>query len=314
MIFIYNINTMKELIHLSLERVILNFKSVFSSIYLVFLIFLIPTLICTSTLILSPVIYSFGFIMTSTIMLSSFIIYGTVAGSFRRSTLNKNSDLTVSVRWVDNASTILTMIIMSIIMLFFVLFVLSIFNLTGWMMLTFEDKSSDRDFSVWLDLAISSVVYQVLLITIITYSLSYFIQGFFDSDMIFFTVAISMLILTLLFGAVLNSYFHIADNPGEVDPRFMIDGNAILFGKYSTMPEWFFYPSLLFPYYSCAEILKLNMYTSVTVESTKNVSLIVWSLTSYNEPWTYTLLWIIPYVNIALWWTAGFAYKSNIKK
>ncbi len=239
-------------------------------------------------------------------MLSGFIIYGTVAGSFRRSTLNKNSDLTVGIRWVDNASTIITMIIMSVIMMLFITITLELFAWTGIMLVTLDGvRTSDRHIEILKHLDLINVVYQTFLTSIITYSLSYFVQGFFDSDMVFFTFAICLSILLIIFGGTVNSYFRIhkvSYFPVEWGVEYEAD---------SLMGDAFFIPSLFFPYYSQSAMLKLNMMS--VVFNGGESSHVLWHWTSYNEGWRYSLLWISPYVNILIWWALGFVYKNIIK-
>ncbi len=299
---------MMEFIKLSTNRVYLNFKSVFSNLLTAILLFVIPFLFCVSTLIIVPIGYFYGIIMTGSTMLSGFIIYGTVAGSFRRSTLNKNSNLTVGIRWVDNASTIITMVLMSITMMLFITITLEIFAWTGLMLVKLDGiRTSEEHIEILKHLDILNVVYQTVITSLITYSLSYFIQGFFDSDMVFFTFAICMSILLMIFGGTVNSYFNI----GKVGPFYKPGDWVVIYKADSLMGDAFYIPSLFFPYYSQSAMLKLNMMSVVFDEGSSAHAL--WSWTSYNQGWRYSMLWISPYINILIWWAIGFVYKNIIK-
>lgn len=284
---------MKEVSTLVGQRIYLNLKSITTNALTMILLFAIPTLFCSATIVFLPIKYNFEAIIVPSVMLISFITYGTIAGSFRRSTLNKNSNLTIAVRWVDNLATIGTMVILSLLVITFLLVVLTIFNLAGMMWITTTQKSNQFEFSFFFDLDLILIYYNVLLVSIISYSLSYLFQGFFDSDMMFFTLAIILFILFMLFGATINNYFWMNDS-GVIE----FSSNQSLYG------ENFYIPSLLFPFYAPSQVIRIQ--GDIMVNGNPNS---IWMFIDGANAWKWNIIWFVPYFHIVFWWVIGFAWK-----
>ncbi len=292
---------------LTAKRIILNFKSFATNPLTAILLFLVPTLFCFSTVVIAPIRYDLGLILTSAIVLMELVTYGTVAGAFRRSTLNKNTNLTVGVRWIDNLATIGTMFIMGVIMVTYVLLLLSIFDVTGILLISFNERSSLYENAFITSISLSIIYYYAVVLTLITYSVSYFFQGFFDSDMMFFTLGLIIFIALMLLGATFNDYFYVS----HIDPK--TSSTTIKYADWSPYGEWMFGPSLLFPFYVPTQVIKLNGDFIVHPELEKSV---VWSFLSsadaYNfggDIWKWNIMWFVPYFHIFFWWTMGFTYK-----
>ncbi len=290
-----------EFIKLSMQRVWLNLKSLGTYPMVVFLGFLIPSLFCLASTIILPIDYNFGLIIGVITMLIGFIVYGTVAGSFRRSTLNKNTNLTVAVRWVDNFATLVTIILLGFILATYAMGLIMLLNNAGILLLRYGNAgephnvySSQEDINLWKELGFINIYYNVFIISVITYSMSYLFQGFFDSDLMFFSLALIMTILFFLFGSTLNNYF-----------EFSYDDH-VQWGTLLIMPDWFYYPSLLFPFYVPAQLLRLQGDSILHNASPKHI----WDwLEGTKYAWRYNIMWFVPYVHIFGWWTLGFVYK-----
>lgn len=285
-----------EAIHLTLRRVYLNLASLTTNILTLLLMFFIPTLFCLGTTVIAPFYPNFGYIITTTAMLSGFIVYGTVAGTFRRSTLNKNSDLTMGVKWIDNLTTIITMLIMAFIMVNYELILFTIFDSIHILILL-----DHPDLQLWHDLSITLVYYWMFITVIITYSISYFIQGFFDSDMFFFTVAVVFTIGMMILGATIFSYFAYK---GQYKPKAEIPGieGTDNFNKYPFM----YWISLAFPFYTPSQMMRLQ--GDALLRGLDPTS--IWCWANIDEhAWQFNILWFVPYGHIIIWWISGFIYK-----
>ncbi len=305
---------MWNIIKLSTQRVYLNFKSMVINPLTMVLLILIPFLFCITTTLFAPARYQLGMIIGASIVLVSFVVYGSVAGSFRRSTLNSNLEMTASIKWTDNLATIGTMVIMTFLVLGFNIGLLIIFNKMGILLFGPEGYVNSKYTYNFLNLNYFFIIYNSLLITVITYSIAYLIQGFFDSEMFFFTTAIVFLILLLIFGSTLNQYFIVNGSTGE-----------LLYNNYSIMPEGFYIPSLLFPYYAPTQMLQvqgqlLTVHFDVNPKDVYN-TFNPWSwqnnIIDFNGglicDWKWNILWFVPYFHILFWWFIGFGSKA-IKK
>ncbi len=300
-------------ISLTSKRILLNLKSFATNPMTLILLFVVPTLFCLSTVVILSVGYNLGIIITSIIVLIELVTYGTVAGAFRRSTLNMNTNLTVGVRWIDNLATIGTMFIMGVVMLTYVLIVLTMLDAFGVMLFTPTTRSSEYSYLFISVINVSIIYYYTIVLTLLTYSISYFFQGFFDSDMMFFTLGLLIFIILALFGATLNDYFHIVSlPPKEGDIRTIIE-----FKHGAPLGDGGFIPSLLFPFYIPTQVIKMNGNIIVHPELDANV---LWTWIDQGSEyyldaaaWKWNIMWFFPYFNIVFWWVLGFLYKYFIK-
>ncbi len=309
-----NRNKVAEGFKVTTHRVYLNFKAMGNDMFTMSLIFLLPTIIALSSVVIAPIKYNLGNIIAMSIMIVEIVTYGTVAGAFRRSTLNKNSNLTIGVRWIDNLATLITMIFVSMITLLYVLTIVTLFDVMGILIINSHWlKSRDLEYLVISAVNLWSYIYWSLLLGVITYSISYFFQGFFDSDMMFVTLGIFLFIGILIFGATLNSYFTI-DN--VYDPK---GEEALATIKYiwTPMGDSMFIPSLFFPYYAPSQFMRINseLITNLTYDRS-----LLWTFFNssnskyFNESiWKWNILWFVPYMHIFFWWFVGFIYKDIIR-
>lgn len=295
---------------ITMHRVYLNFKAMVNEFYTLALILLLPTIICLSTISFIVLKYSLGPLITSSIMIVEIITYGTIAGSFRRSTLNKNSNLTIGVRWIDNLATLITMILISIIVLCYVLALLTLFDLIGIMIVDASgSRSSSFDYLLLSAVNIPMIFYQSILVGIISYSFSYFFQGFFDSDMMFVTLGVLLFISIIIFGATMNNYFRLDD---IMDPR---NSGIDTYIKYNPdiMGNGLFIPSLFTPFYVPCQVMRVASQQMTRPEIN---NAIVWSWQSSSNgvigsnAWKWNILWFVPYFHILFWWIVGFMYKN----
>lgn len=282
---------------LTSERVYLNIKSLGTNVTTLILMLCVPALFCFSAVIIAPVYYDFGVIISASVMLVSFITYGTIAGTFRRSTLNKNSNTTAAVKWVDNLATIVTMLFLGYFITMFVIVLIWVFDIMGILLVDFNEHSKNHPITFMQSIGFINIFYNATLIIVITYSMSYLFQGFFDSDMMFFTLALLMLILLLLLGATLNDYFGLYEDgvhyTGEWSTPFRDEG---------------FIPSLLFPFYAPSQMLRLN---ADALQSVDYNIFDTWTWMQGEDSWRYNILWFTPYFHIIGWWFLGFAYKAT---
>lgn len=284
-------------IELTLKRVYLNLSSLTTNLLTFFLLFLVPTIFCLSTTVIAYFYYDFGLIITMTAMLSGFIVYGTVAGAFRRSTLNKNSELTIGVKWIDNITTIITMLIMAYVMIHYEILLFVIFNQFDILILNGGGELNLIGGLGWIHM-----YYWMFVTVIITYSISYFFQGFLDSDMLFFTIAVIFTIFIMILGATIFNYFYYTDTVHN--PRLM-DVEVEVRLEYLNEHYGMYWVSLFFPFYAPSQMMRLQ--GDALMHSLPTNSLWCWVMG--EKGWTYNLLWFIPYFHIFTWWIAGFLYK-----
>lgn len=302
---------MINMIKLTFQRVALNFSSLFTTPLTLILLISIPTLYCLSATVIAPINYQIGCILASSVIIVSIVNYGTVAGSFRRSTLNKNSNLTIGIRWIDNLTTVITMIIAGLITLTYCLLILSLFDNMG---ILIREHWSGQDLSFARSISWSSIYYQSFLLILISYSISYLFQGFFDSDMMFFTMAIVIQLLLLILGATTNNFFRITSHrDGLFHSGYYIKMKKTLLGS------WSFVPSLLFPFYAPTQFMALSgdllshgdYDKSLVWEWIKPETYSGFWLSKISfDSWKFNVLYFVPYIHILFWWLTGFTYKE----
>ncbi len=296
------------------KRVYLNFKAMVNDLLTTSLILLLPTIICLSGIVIAPVKYNLGIFIIQSILIIEVITYGTVAGAFRRSTLNKNSNLTIGIRWIDNLATLLTMMIVSIIALGYVLFIITLFDMMGILIIDLSLRSSQLDYLVISSIDMFSLIYFSFLAGVITYSICYFFQGFFDSDIMFVTLGVILFVTVLIFGATINSYFSIRNS---IDPRANDLDSSITYNKNVMTGQYMFIPSLMMPYYVPAQMMRISCEVMTNLNLDKYG---VWTFFTKNNSqylgapiWKWNILWFVPYLHILFWWSSGFVYKNIIK-
>lgn len=244
-----------------------------------------------------------------------YVVYGSIAGSFRRSTLNNNANLTKAIKWTDNLATIMTMVILSFIVVAYVLLVIRVLEYSGLLLLEFGVRSSSVHVKLFEVIGFVNIAYNILIISALVYSTSYLYQCFFDSEMMFFTLAIVMLIALLLFGGTVNNFFGI-----YMDKE---DGLEDTYVKvYTQKPTWLYVASQMFPFYAPTQMLKLQgdpirrvidsgILDGSSVDSIEGIhASVLWDWKEWNNGgWMYNLLWLVPYAHIFAWWFLGKGIK-----
>lgn len=315
---------MKRVVTLTSHRVWLNIRSLITQPLTAILLFILPTLFCASGTVIAPVTYHLGMMISAVVAICSIVTYGTVAGSFRRSTLNVNSNLTIAVRWIDNLATLFTLLIMSMVMLTYVLSVFTLFDYLGILLVTTSRYSElhSVDFANSIDWI--SIYYNALLVSILTFSLCYLYQGFFDSDIMFYVLAVVVLILLMLLGSSINNYFYLS-NRMYWDPMYMGDGGTtiVFYDNVTPFGKSGYFISLLFPYYAPSQIMHLSGDAYRYSDFDSNVVWTFFDTMRHNSDmveqsgisgWRWNILYFMPYIHIAFWWSIGFIYKLSTGK
>ncbi len=299
-------------IKLIVKQIILNFKSITQDKINIILLFLIPLLTTTIPVFFIPLAYSMGVVITSTIMIVTFIIYQRIALSFKKSTLYSNSKLASGNRWLMNLSTIITLLIVGYFIFIFLIIVLQILANLNFLLWGYRNYS---DWGHWnlFNLPFVYVIYQISLLIIVTFSLSYFIEKFSDNTNFYYITAIVLFILIFIFGGSFNNYFHepIKNNEGVYSPVF--DESQSIF------PGSMFVPSLLLPFFApsqmitiTGEMVKMNPNNQIVWGPYQNFTPWFWTTKSmfsdiYNisNSWRWNILWITPYIHIVFWFLLG---------
>ncbi len=301
---------MKE-IKLLVKQIILNFKSIISDRINIILLLFIPLLMTLIPMFFIPLAYSLGVVVTGTVMLISFIIYQKVSLSFKKSTLYSNNKLSSGNRWLMNLSTIATLLIVSYMLVIFLIIVLKIFSEMNILLWGYRKYPTNGNHWDTFNLPFIYIYYQITLLTLITFSLSYFIEKFSNNANFYYILTIILFLLIVIFGGSFNNYFHEIEKgiDGRYLPSFDPSG--------SIYPPNIYIPSLFIPFFAPSQMI------TITGEMTKinGDNLIVWTryrefspwvwetksmFSSMNgEIWKWNILWIVPYLHIIIWFLLG---------
>ncbi len=313
-------------IKLVVKQIILNIKSMFSNWFNIALILLIPIIILTLPVFFIPLNYSFSIVFCIISSITSFIVYERVSYSFKKSTLYNNQKLSKNNKWIYNLSTIFTMILIVWSVVLFSVLILIILNNFDLLLDDYLKNKREEKFNLyktpWL-----FFIYQLTLLTLVFFSLSYFIEKVAISSKSYYSSLISLLILIIIFGGAFNNYFLTPQR--YVDEKNNKVFNYAIFnypGHESIFPSYIFAPSLLFPFFAPAQMMiaignithfhydsNINEWVH-KVSKWNNFSPWLWEKKSYMQlldpaiqspVWKWNILWIVPYFHIIGWFLLG---------
>lgn len=289
------VNSLKLII----KQMNMNFKSILGNwvnlIYLSFFVLialLIPVIFIPLNMSVS---ISFSILLISV----NSVLFANLNYNLRNSTLRRNLDLSKSNRFTFNLSIYFTLFIFSIIASTLLYVIFKCLADIGCILVAWQKYSSDSTFifNFTFDLFLLVVYYTVIMCTII-YSISFLLNYLINSKKSYFTVMLSLIILTIIFGGSFNEYF------------FYYAGTGLDFAEGPLYPRSIYWFSFIFPFYGPGELISIAFDVSKIYRDTGNpydyvpisffnlndyVFELIWGKSSID----WRLLMMVPYVEIA---------------
>ncbi len=308
---------------LIVKQIILNFKFLFSRAMNIVLL-LVPALLLTLTVptILFGMRYGYGYTIMTSLVASLFVAFNGIVYQYRNSTLYKEMKLTKNNKWLFNLGAFATLAILGYLVYIIISILLSMFGLFG--LLTFEmtgSLPSGYSYAIWhMDYLWN--FYWVGMIILVSYSISFAISRVASSSQVFFIYALSIIIISIVFGGALNNYFQYdstsQNSSGETIYLFMFKNSNSLF------PKEMYIPSILYPFYSQSIMLNIAARESL-IRFAEDGSIVVYSpffknggqLLSWhtklnyevngwaNDAWRWNILYFMPYIQTTVWMAVG---------
>ncbi len=297
------------------RQINLNLKTIFSGNNIVYFLFIIIS--CS----LIPVVYlkfeySIGEVFSICIFLISAIISYKLINSNFKGNIYLNKRLIKNDIFFELTSHFLTLIFIC----FFVFLILIISCQLLVVINIYDYMASEKDESFYnvLKLPFAYMWYQCLIVVLITLSFTYTANKIKLSKLWFWNLIAIILIILLIFGGAMNNYFHRTAtlSSGVVYPVFKIDGD--LRSNNSLFPNLLFIPTtILFPYYSPSLMMTVSGQL-IKFRSSNNGIEVWWGMWrgyspwlwekqslldlvgSSSKAWKWNILWIMPYIHIAL--------------
>ncbi len=291
---------------LNIKQVILNKMNIMFLSFIVIIALLIP-------MVFIPLSMAYPIVFLITLIPVNGSVFSTINFNLKKSTLNKNYNITKSNRWVFNISTILTMMLFSFIIFNLIYVFLIIFGqfgilLSAWRQ--YPDSSVVNGvYNDLIDIGIYSLtLYSVIIISLITFSISFFFSHFISSQKTYFMFILTSLILTIVFGGSFNDYFYL---PQDVGATFQ---NNPLF------PKRIYWITLLFPFGPSGQLLRNIGRLSeghYLVDPAGNISnwyggsLGVFRIITFNNTPIWNLTLVMPYIQIITFGSLGIVLSKR---
>ncbi len=296
------------------KRIILDMRILMETKSFWVFLFLIPMLLMSIVLVFAPAKLSIQVVISWSVMIIGATSYAQISGNFRNSSLYFNSKMNKHDRWTTNLSNILVTVFWGFVALGIVIMYTEFFGIFDLILDDWVWGTPYRDmvfsFTVLPWETIVLIFYSSALISLITCAIGFASFRFFKSIKIYFNIILMLCVLALILGGIFNNYFaalYSLTNDNTYVPSF--SGNSGI----NIFPDYFYYPSLLFPYYAPMQHLA---YTANNVDRylwnpNENFVSWVWLTTenvwngvvnSFEDIWKWNILWILPYI-----WIGGFA-------
>ena len=262
-----------------------------------------------------PMSKSFSIIIQTGVIIPVGITFVFLSYNIRNSTIYSNLKSTKNNKYNFYISIYITMIILSFIFLFLLLILLTIFSQlkileTDWLSINKEYKYQLFNKNISL-----LIISNVEMVTII-FMLLFFVSHIFKTKNVLYTILFTLMILNIIFGSSLNGYIWASGN----------DDLHIYYLRYTKLlfPNWMFYPSLMYPFYSSGQLL-----ISYGVESLHNPAYYDWwqftnplqwqslknlyFLSDGKNIWQWNAILVMPGIQILFYGMLGFL-TSKFKK
>ncbi len=242
------------------KHLYINLKSIFTSKVNIFIIVGISLMMILLPMFLFPLLLSYSLIVTATIVVCCSVVFISTFINVSDTLMDKNNNS--YNRYVMNyLLSILTMLIVSLFSFLIIFFGLVIVNQFDLLLVDWFTHSNNQpgDYKYVFNIQLFVIsIYCVLLTVGVTFSISALVF-LFTNDVKTYTIIIcSLLILIILFGGTINSYW-------------WPTGDSSLFGQYggglyrmqdSIFPWSIYFVSGLFPYFSIGSKLNVTMALS----------------------------------------------------
>ena len=248
------------------------------------------------------------------------IVFAALSFNFSKSTLYKNIKVSRNNKYNFNISIFITMILESVIILFVFLFLLTIFSKLEWLPTSWLKRDYSTNYYLFFNKGILIPIISSIEISSIIFSISFFYTKVSNSENTYYTLILSLIILSLIFGGTFNNFFH---------PRWYgHDGyyDHFMAFEISGFPRKFFVTSLLFPLYAPGQLvvmfgqfsLKNFDYGAGLKGEWGFLSSILWQTTpnvaEYARPyiWRWDIVLISPLIWVSLFGVLG-VISSKLK-
>ncbi len=320
-----------EQIKLTVKQVILNFKYLFSS-YMNIIFLLLPVILVSLTVptFLFSINDAYGITVCVAIMTSLFVLYNGIVYQFRNSTLYNQSQLTKNNKWIFNLSSLMTLFIVGISIYIIQLFILQFMAMFGFLARNIVGSLSSNITFRLFKMPMGWNFYWASILILICFSFSFFVSRVIKSSKGYFIVTMSLIILTIIFGATFNDYFKsqytFKDIDGEELRMYIYQGNVK-----AIFPEYMYIPSLLFPVYAPAQMFNKSGCAAAWEQTSDGYHYATgffkyggnlwtwqedwWFKTNglQSTAWRWNILYFVPYFHIVGWFGLGMVI-SKFKK
>lgn len=268
--------------------------------------------------ILFPINFIYSFAVILTIIPTMGLVFYSLTFNFRNSSLYLNMKLTKQSNIIFYISQFLILIfIAQIVFLFlhFLIFIFATLNLLLTSILTYSSSIDINFKNIYWDIIFLTFYENVL----ITMGILFLLKSILKEAKIFYLIIFILLITTVFFGSILNSYINIT----------WYDGEAIPIYKPSVYSNLFFIPSLFFPYYATGDLVNnaSNQFLKDASDgsyyfSSADTNFLVWLTPEHYDPtwsgyedainniWKYNLILITPLLQIIFWFSLGIIFSK----
>ena len=237
------------------KKLYLNLNFIFRAPLLIMRTFILSCLPILLSIFLLPFNLFSPFIFENVIIFTVAILFYSINCEWEKSTLHKNSKLLKNSKGVHHVSLYLTILLISFLVINIFLGLIVLLSKCNFLMTTplFGHYSEDVIFN-FSYLPFGPFYFCNLWLVTIIFILSYIFSHFLKTNKSYYMSIFILVILAFLFGGTFNNYFaHVLYYHSKGIKHFYPKYNRGIF------PNWFFYPSLLFPLYSPGQMLGANM-------------------------------------------------------
>lgn len=292
-------NKLLRILFLNTKSFLLNWKAAFQNF--IFVVF------CSLILILMvPMETGFGLMLSILIIYTSSSTFLRTYIKFKTTTIKNNLKIIGTKESIITISSLISTIIESLLVSFLFYLILFISSKLGILTTQLIDIGKPDPNDIYLlDFKNSFYfIYQIILITLITFSIYFMINRFNISEKLFMVIVVILFVFTFVSAGLLNNFFYIS--------------TVYLLPKFDTPTNHgLFIPSLFSPYFSVSQ--QLSSFMRIKTLDVRNPDLVtpwIWltkeKLSSAGNswmdqvPWRWNILFFVPYMHISFYFGLSF--------
>ncbi len=304
-----------EAIKLTVKQNILNIKQLLINKINILLIISFCAIALITPIIFIPIEISFPIVFVISLVPINGTTFAAINFNLKKSTLNRNYNITKSNRWIFNLSTLTTMLIVT----FFVttLLLISLLFLNNLNLLLYKYGEYPPAQSIYGEITYIFnfsdyflVIYSCILLSVVSFGVSFMVSSFIKEQRTYFGLVMIMLIFGVIFGGAFNVYFYAPIN-------------GLSFQKNPPFPTKIYWVTLLMPFGPLGQIL--SVVPPLAKVYIKTNGDLLWNWSQYLEPcgswralwfnnslaWNITIL--TPYIQILIYGVVGISISKFIK-